>query len=145
MKLIDQVITVMQAKRLCELGVAQEGCFSWGCNDEFDNMEPTTWTLYSGKQWIYKRYSAYTVAELGMMMPPSDISRGEFTNFSKGVNGLSWSVDCSLWDAPGFPKDGEPGLIHHYTEAECRAELLIILLENKLITAEEVNARLCAE
>lgn len=136
MKIEQQVCTRDQAKRLKLLGVNQESYFHYG--DQLENVAES-W-MHEGNEDTF--YSAFTVAELGVMLPPSDISKGEFTNFSKGANGLSWSVDCSIWDAPGFPKDGKPGPVHHYTEAECRAEILITLLEKKLITVDEVNQRL---
>jgi hypothetical protein len=64
MELIKQVCTLEQAKKLAQLGVVQEGVFSWGCNDEFDFLPPSSWTLFQGTEWRYKRYSAFTVAEL---------------------------------------------------------------------------------
>lgn len=139
MKLQDQCCTLSQAKRLKELGVNQSSVACY-IGDELHLFEK--WFYNWAEQKGMDAVAAFTVAELGVMLPPSDISKGEFTNFTKGAKWLSWSIDCSLWDAPGFPKDGEPGPVHHYTEAECRAEFLIILLENNLITPAEVNDRL---
>lgn len=125
MKLQDQVCTIIQAKRLCELGVAQEGCYSWGCNDEFDNMEPAAWTLVSGTKWRHKRYSAFTLVELGAMI-------------GKGTNAASL-----LYDAV----QDQMNRSHSFTivlSVQFVANCLIGMLETGRVTVEEVNARLCA-
>jgi hypothetical protein len=141
MKIQDQVCTFTQAQRIKTIGVAQSSYFiyrHWRGNGQiivdkrkdkyFDyarnrNIAPFTEILCS----------AFTVAELGIMLPISFIS-------FKVTAGKEFSCTKLKDNYPeidfSFPSNFQ------ITEAEARAETLIDLLENKLITVEEVNERL---
>ena len=136
MKIQDQVCTLEQAKKLKELGVEQKVLWQWKVNNVqsvvistpmafwIDTYVPSVGNVF---------YAAFTVAELGVMLPISFIS-------FKVTAGKEFS--CAKL------KDNYPEIDFSFTskfgtnEAEARAEMLIYLLENKLIKAEEVNQRL---
>jgi hypothetical protein len=78
---------------------------------------------------------APTVAELGELLPPVDISQNLWTWYSKGING-GWMVDCSLFDTPGLPKE----YYQDNTEAQVRASMLIYLLDKGLHSLPSTKA-----
>ena len=153
MKIEDQVITIAQGKQLQELGITAVAHFAHVliCPDPI------------GNDWYYDIIDrhhpmadkcemicmAYTVAELGMMLPKEiDHTFNEHSSYyimmgnSETDNGHKptiWYEDNDL-----YPPDEimEMRYISGDTEAEARAAMLIHLLENKLITADEINARL---
>ena len=121
MKLHDQCCTEQQGDRLKELGIAQESLFyhthsDWG-------VMPRGSIDFSGDP-----SSAFTVAELGVMLGTEEWS----TNYKK--------QNVFYWDAELFALPFGP----YPTEAEARAAILIHLLETNVITADDVNKRLCA-
>ena len=114
MKLEDQVVSLELSQKLKELGVKQEGLFHWARNikNEFKlfylfNFQPQK-----------EEYIAFTVAELGVMLP-------EMCPTYRITGTADWS--CVL----------EGG--HHdkfqraYTEANARATMLIYLIEQKIV------------
>lgn len=136
MKIEDQVCSLEQAKKLKELGIEQNTEFTWVCV----MPDPV------GEQWYYvpaarhdtrkeienaeNLAAAFTVAELGVMLP---------LYYSSYVSDNRKSWYCL--------KDGTQEDYSKYefteskTEAQARALMLIHLLENE-IEAEEVNSRL---
>lgn len=77
MKLKDQVVSLELAKKLKELGVKQESLFYWSFGDVYEEGKEEWCVNYRSK--VTKRngvdlewYAAFTVAELGEMLP-SDI------------------------------------------------------------------------
>ncbi len=118
MKLEDQVCSLEFSKRLKELGVKQDSLF------------------YFFKDRIYYRgdlavpdnkiISAFTVAELGEMLPKNMPSLG--------------SNDESGWYMHVFkPIEKWIKMYPCKTEANARAKMLIYLLENNLIKNEELK------
>ena len=116
MKLEDQVCSLDLAKRLKELGVKQDSYFYW--------CKP--WPL--GTEWLdggdeYKivdgvsnnsSYSAFTVAELGLLIP---------SEFQSGRNGQEKWI---CW----YGKTEQMQILTANTEADARANTLIYLVEN---------------
>jgi hypothetical protein len=129
MNLSDQVCSLELAKRLKELGVKQESLFYYGNEGG----------LFYRKEYsiAFRIYSAFTVSELGEMLPSSfehEIEE-EFNIF----NFIEWKIDgkfmCNYYSS--FPKK-----IYHISqekhfiednEADARAKMMIYLIENKLI------------
>lgn len=123
MKLEDQVCSLELAKRLKELGVKQESLCHWyqGVGGEWylgDTAEMMNNAVEISHMTApqFNSASAFTVAELGEMLP-----RG-FASHKYGNNWYSLSRNKK--------RDTEAT-----TEADARAKMLIYLLENKLITA----------
>ena len=128
MKLSDQVIPLDQAKRLKELGIEQDSHFYWYKHSPTD--ESITWlashTDYEGEPIA----SAFTVAELGVMLPSETLTIRRGSEDSAYPN---WE-----WEDEG----NEQAFGLYASEAEARAAMLIHLLENNLITPAEANKRL---
>jgi hypothetical protein len=123
-----QVCSLELSKKLKELEVQQESEFYWYCDEERDDVDVLNWTDLNRTDggagyWTHK-YSAFTVAELGEMLPsgmqsnkidqPTDkpkVRKNEWHSWA-------WNFKPSFF--------GE-------TEAESRAKMLIYLLENDLM------------
>lgn len=127
MKLENQVCSLEQGERLKELGVIQESVFyhthsKWGVmykNSIDFKGNPT---------------SAFTVAELGFMLP--DMINGSSLVLTKhkreyGASYYNWGGEVS-----------DINMISKNSFAESLAAMLIHLLENNHTTPEEVNQRL---
>ena len=129
-----QVSDLESSRKLKELGVMQDSIFYWnftkpGYEDgttnpylEFHNKIPQA---RMGK--TYELTSAFTCAELGVALPRT-VEGDKFRCFKQS----------SRWELVY----GVEHIVHGETEAQARSKMLIYLLENKLTTVEEVNARL---
>lgn len=119
MKLDQQVVSLELAQKLKGLGVKQESLFKW----IFIIKRP--YELVYLPVEIKKSFSAFTLAELGEMLPSN------YQSYRKGGDGLyTCEFDLELWEIePEFAKR-----IDADTEADARAKMLIYLLENNLIT-----------
>lgn len=119
-----QVCSLKLAQKLKKLGVQSPSYFAW--------WENTRRIVVLG-EWtesipanVFKKnnpiYSAYTVGELGEMMPVYGLMFRSFQTPSK------WTVEFG----------GKDGIMAYtaedYTEADARAKMLIYLIENNLIT-----------
>lgn len=124
MKLEQQVVSLELAQKLKELGVKQESFFKW--SNVRTNKE-MLWSLYVPPEfnkiphpdlWVHG-VSAYTVAELGEMLP-----KGCFTTKTESDE-FPWR--CEYKGGYGVIASGAD------TEADARAKMLVYLLENNLI------------
>ena len=136
MTLQDQCCTLEQATQLAVLGIKQKSAFYHAINSY--NQDYKKVTANPDRRDII--YSAFNVAELGVMLPDYYPSwRFKFKDKSKWIA----TVICS-------PKPNGIDDIHTAhefdriadTQAEALATLLIALLEENIITAEEVNQNL---
>lgn len=130
MKLEDQVCGLELAKKLKELGVKQESIFAWAeVNQGGNNWKYQV--VQSDFQADCEYISAFTVAELGEMLPlylkrdansglPFSVERCGLQTY-KTYDGKGWVVCYDFLSRSGR------------TEANARAKMLIYLLENKLI------------
>lgn len=155
MKLENQVCSLELSKRLKELGVRQESAFYWSTNtvpslkDDVHLREKKVCNHRDGKVadgGVIRYFSAFTVAELGEMLPnrvkgfgllidkydPTQINEKVQRPFMWGVAYVEWG-----YDGPEnrFEIDDEE------SEANARAKMLIYLLQNKIISVEDVNRR----
>jgi hypothetical protein len=113
MKLEQQVCSLELARKVKELGVQQDSLFYWSGDDEAGFVPD----LY-GERFRYpgaEHYSAFTVAELGILLPTKAYSR-------RMAAGDWW--ECGYEE--NKPQTGD-------TEADARAKMLVYLLENNLI------------
>lgn len=121
MKHEDQVCSLELAKQLKELGVKQESWFYWWlcekCKHECGCKEAR---IVDSLAHNIPCYSAFTVAELGEMLP-------------------CWHDSCLRakrdWHVRVFEKDKD-NICHNSldtTEANARAKMLVYLIENDLV------------
>jgi hypothetical protein len=164
MELSQQVITIEQAKRLKELGVVQKSSlFSWFGDESVINEDAKTMTH---PKWVFIKQTesvnlqdddnrndlginepiaaAFTVAELGVMLPRN------FASFYCGYD--IWRIANTFDYAGGndtdnigdYYKGNSKTYINFNSTAEAvvRGNMLIYLLENNRITSEGVNSSL---
>jgi len=131
MKLKDQVTRLELSKKLKELGVKQGGVFWWL---QKKLLGVVLWELESDKALIkihrFKKVSAFTVAELGRLLPSyikDDDGVLQFLYTYKDDADF-WRVLYRQWGATGSPFETQK----EQSEADARAIMLIYLIENKL-------------
>lgn len=143
MKLENQVTSLDLSKRLKELGLGQDAHFMWF---EFpiarrDGGQDVNVELLEDDGTFEPGYSAFTVAELGEMLPrrldhstdelkaaglhPPHMLHRLVTEHQDTRFMLAYiCADCK----------GKTAEVYADTEADARAKMLIYLIENKLIT-----------
>jgi hypothetical protein len=159
MKIEDQVCALEQAKKLKELGIEQNSIFYF--SNFFDIRQPEEYRICrreeSGifhdrggsfesfhfshhKSRIETTYSAFAVAELGQLLIIGDDTY--FIDYAYNEHFGQFQCFCRKRDercSNGFriiyTTDGD-------TEAECRADMLMLLLAVRIINAEGCNKRL---
>lgn len=154
MKLENQVCWLKYSQRLKELGVKQESLFYWiNHDDPYIWYNSSNYPIYVEKYY----YSAFTVAELGEMLPKyvnistNDKENLEFCNF-RFVTGRHtifedgkpvevWSLNYICDTTNEFRNWLFDKLltkpIWDHNEANARAKMLIYLLENKIIEVKQ--------
>lgn len=165
MKLQDQVCALEQAKVLKSLGVKQDSLFYWytaphdnGCDKYWETNEiayspwfvnASTLEDESNGCTYYvdgtDQYSAFTVAELCVMLPDYYPSWRFKVNEASEARRWITTVICGP-KPPGIDNIHTAHEFDRYgsTQAISLATLLIALLETEAIKVDEVNARLCA-
>ncbi|PUZ25034.1 hypothetical protein DCC81_12025 [Chitinophaga parva] len=132
MKLQDQVCTLEQGKRLAELGItASPKWMYFNCHPHsglcLSEMPNRHMAILTGHFPLdpseYSLTPAFTVAELGQMLPDqiTQYIRRESNNWWVGLG---------------------PLMAASSSEADARAQALIYLLETNQLTADEANKRL---
>jgi hypothetical protein len=153
MELENQVCSLELAKKIKELGVKQESIFNWGCYEPLDRKARERggyrWRLsfglhtpedcYALTEEVFL-YSAFTVAELGEVLP---VKLGRQSDYNLTCIQLHDRWNCGHYFAIYVHKGDydrrEPrGMGWLFmetadTEADARAKMLIYLLENKLV------------
>lgn len=140
MKLEQQVVSLEMAKKLKELGVKRESLFMWfhqggnfspelkSCREFLQQGEIRLLSSsFGGIKNMDFFYPAFTVAELGEMLPGNDGSH--YFVSQKGLMGNLWF--CTR---KGMIDNSVEYQTESETEADARAKMLIYLLENKFIT-----------
>jgi hypothetical protein len=121
MTLEQQVCSIELARKLRELGVKQTSFFYWKTRD-LGSSRPHLVARNSPfviSQGIIQA-SAFTVAELGEMLPKEYRSHKSFE--PQPASDEIWVIDGKA-----------DGLFYAATEADARAKMLVYLIENKLI------------
>lgn len=134
MKLEDQVCSLELAKRLKELGVKQESAFFWTLDkrtkkiwlwqaaEELQRMEPERWEIIA---------SAFTVAELGEMLPQQIEMKAPFYKGRLTI----WAIG-SGWQA-AYNHEGrqtyEIGTDSEKNVANVLSKMLIHLIEKGIV------------
>ncbi len=140
MKLEDQVCSLELAKRLKELGVKQESLVFWQFLEPW-GKHPSEWqlrhypNLEKSSSNSEHEISAFTVAELGEMLPRVFKNDDDMYYIEPNANGngLRYMDYVKYHMGVGTFLRAYP-LVVADTEADARAKMLIYLLENKLIT-----------
>lgn len=127
----SKVCTIDQSKRLVEHGVKDESYFTWTEIDEKRFLNKTFTAkklllhgqLKFGDQCKLKLWPAWDVAELGLLLPE--------------LSSSTWSEEFGYWIATNdiFESAIDREIISTKSEAIVRADLLLYLLDNNLITA----------
>lgn len=137
MKLEQQVCSLDLAKRLKELGVDQlHSLFiyrKYSLREKHDIMFDPKRNLAILSGMIQEELAAFTVAELGEMLPFFLKDNGWLNIWKRNIGaGEVWVVVYTE-----IEMDGSEKVYFDFdspTEADARAEMLIYLLENNLIT-----------
>ncbi len=159
MRLEKQICNLEQAKKLTALGVTASALFSWIDTTQIEFAAHTTPFICetarisgsinssnaSDKEQIKANtLPAYTVSELGFMLPASFTSFGSMEDNElaciKEAND-SWTVkyEYSTVYAGYVPGKATRILTAGRTEADARANMLIELIECGVISADRVN------
>ncbi len=128
MKREQQVCSLELAKWLKKFEVKQESLFWWTTNNLNLADDKCVWWLEPTVDSYERRISAFTVAELGEMLPINLMYGDDHELWfdTRKNNTGNWMV-C-------YEDDEEVLAEHADTEAEARAKMLVYLLEHKLIT-----------
>lgn len=137
MKIEQQVCTLEQAKKLNELGITQDSYFAIGET----GIVTEGWSI-DGTEDVF--FAAFTVAELGVLCRDciSGPAGNRPTYYATTDEYADYDLDAAFGEPP-IP-DPSPNYVERPTQAQALADLLIWLLETKLLTPEEVNQRLSA-
>lgn len=150
MKLEKQVVSLWLAKKLKELGVEQDSLFYYAIH--FDGDRETYICFYEDELEKYQTncgeneyhddiFSAFTVAELGEMLPDEVKNKNNEEIFGKETNKTKY-IGMDFWTEQ---TNNNYGVARVYrvsvggkqfkeeTEADARAKMLIYLLESKLL------------
>lgn len=142
MKIENQVCTLEQAKRLKEIGVLQESEFYFRMGKIWHFREVTDWPnqeqlsdlLQSGQE-NERIFSAYTVAELGEMLP--DLIEQEDKQYE-----LVCIKEDDCWLCRYVRNNNMLDCFHYAageTEAEARTNMLEYCIESNLTTIDQIN------
>lgn len=154
MKLENQVSSLELSKKLKELGVPQESLFSWMLiekqvhNRLYPDMyqtEDEKWYLCQLKDYgtihAIDHVSAFTVAELGMMLPgtlwgkPYDIELYVYGD-KPDRSDRQYGIELKTYN------DGSVQTywtVNENNEADARAKMLIYLIENNLLDPKTLS------
>lgn len=124
MKIEQQVTNLELSKQLKELGVKQDSLFWWGDVNFSKSKEDYDWEVNHKElfatNWHIREYiSAFTVAELGELLPENKIYSSKDGDKWSCSNGLNLNINHFEFED---------------TEADARGKMLIYLLENNLLT-----------
>lgn len=128
------------AKKIKELGVVQESYFVIRTDGY------SVWHPKDKYEYIYDlnvAYSAWTTTELGIMLP--EYITGDELYSPMITKKITTSKKPYMWGCNyygGVVMEHPFDWITAETEVNARAKMLIHLIENKHVTAEEVNERL---
>lgn len=139
MKIEDQVCSLELAKRLEELGVKQESYFYhhwYKKNRDYEYIDHKICAEkieeFDDGKWKLKVYSAFTVAELGEILP-ANLEDKYLTSHKCSRNG--WWIFYSKFN----DKDTDNNSCWSAREPDARAKMLIYLIENNLIKVDEIK------
>jgi len=132
MKLEEQVCSLELAKRLKELKINQESIFYWRRWVPIRGSSYITpeWSLsyYKGSDDDYEVISAFSVAELGELLPDLIKIRAENYFITMDCDKYIYYENIKKTCEIHFMDNGD-----EFTEADARAKMLIYLIENEYV------------
>lgn len=131
MEIEDQVCSLELAKKLKELGIKQDSIFDWVLNNHKPDYYLWLMSPYNRENLRFKdQYSAFTVAELGEMLPETLYDEND-----KYINIITIFKENDIWTcAYHYDFSCPPRFsFRDFNFADCLAKMLIYLVENKLI------------
>lgn len=133
MKIEEQVVSFELAKNLKELGVKQESLFWYDYNGKLflDEYLPHPWKSGEFKSETEGMYSAFTAAELGEIIP-SRINR-DLICYRKNEGTADYRGYWAVLLVDYYDAIERKEFMQYDTEANCKGEFLIHLIENKLM------------
>lgn len=151
MDLLKQVCSLEQAIKLAKLGIVR---FEHGTGFYYHTSVDGHTSLYFEEKFAstHRCIAAFTVAELGVMLPCRVWKEGEFYELSFTKSDNTWHEDGNPYDSTfnyEYQKHDDEviSVLANYQsdflpEAQARAAMLIWLLEQNHITASQVNNRI---
>ena len=139
MKLEKQICSLEHAKKLKELGAKQESEWIWAIMNIGAGQSAYIYNTVGDKGYHRDvEYSAYTVAELGELLPFKIYSNPIPNPFELKINKLEnkWEVYYLAYESRELNNTDLCPTINANTEANARASMLIYLLENNLTKQE---------
>ncbi len=142
MKLENQVVSLELAQKMKELGFKQESYFNYikyQCKEKAEIVHPfedRNIVLSCSCGETETLCSAYTVAELGSVLPDTFINNMASSSSEHQLHRLICEKQDKVWNVI-YVCVGCMGRLcstQADTEADARAKMLIYLVENKLIT-----------
>lgn len=133
MTLEQQVTNLELSKKLKTLGVKQDSHFVW-CEHP-DGQHVIGVEEYSREDKTLKLISAFTVAELGEMLPWEIGGKLNITTKCSNGSWVVWYEKNVIGAIVGDEKILDQGAD---TEADARAKMLIYLIENNLIDVKDL-------
>lgn len=131
MKLEDQVTSLELSKKLKKLGVGTDYPLSM-----WDHVPGGSWRIIWSNdkehELSWDSFPAFTVAELGEMLPEEIETKHDIFFFETNKHASQWGV---VYCSEDF-KSGNTNSIHSVigvTEADARAMMFIYLIESKLM------------
>lgn len=145
MNLKDQVTNLELSKILKNLGVKQQSLFYWSklsMQNEYHlefrtNLETSEVILADCTDYI----SAYTVAELGSILPKEIPRIDKYNPFELSCEWRLHYCGEKMWHIIYESYDGavKDFIIYDRKEADARAEMLIFLIKNGHIDVKDLN------
>lgn len=130
MELKDQVCSLELAKRLKELGVKKNSLFYWDSHCIEELKTQGNYGITSDGE-----YSAFTVAELGEMLPVIIFEK----NIKNKLIMRKVNSNTQYVYEVKYIGINQSNIFLEATEADARAKMLIYLLENNYIKVEDIN------
>ncbi len=151
MEIENQVCTLAQAKKLDYLGIVSKSYMYHVYPHMNSGWKVLADGMFDKADDAVEFYPAFSVAELGVMLPDgistnSNIRTAEIVIRKDCLNDWTVAYDVDHVTEGGYGATVKEiyrdNIVENKSEATCRADMLIHLLENNLTTAAECNEHL---
>lgn len=143
MKMEKQVVSLESAQRLAELGVSRHCLFYWELNkaNKYFKGRVAYGDPSIDNAWSIP-FPAYTVAELGEMLPGHIASKAGTHYLLSTVNNYGEMI---VWYENEWGDNFKGESFNDDSEADARALMLVWLIENGHLLVDEINTGTSAE